>query len=130
KNIGFVNPLSLAANQAAYEKGGEWLEELKAYLDNNFKYVEEYLTENLPEAVFDIPEATYLAWVDLRKCIPDVEDLTDFFANKGGLILESEDDLFVENEKGFIRLILAMPKAIIEEGMKRIVEDINKHNGR
>lgn len=128
KNIGFVNPLSLAANQAAYEKGGEWLEELKAYLDNNFKFVEEYLSENLPSAVFRIPEATYLAWVDLRKSIPDIDDLPTFFANEAGVLLEGGDDLFVGNAEGFIRLNLAMPKSIIEEGLKRIVQSINKHN--
>jgi cystathionine beta-lyase len=130
KNIGFVNPISLAANQAAYEKGGEWLEQLKSYLDNNFKYVQEYLAKNLSNAVFSIPEATYLAWVDLRKCIPDIDDLATFFANEAGVLLEGGNDLFVGNAEGFIRLNLAMPKAIIEEGLKRIVEAINKHNGK
>ena len=35
-----------------------------------------------------IPEATYLAWVDLSRCLPDVADLPDFFANKAGVLLE------------------------------------------
>jgi cystathionine beta-lyase len=130
KNIGFVNPISLVANQAAYEIGGEWLEQLKSYLDSNFKYVQEYLAKNLPNAVFSIPEATYLAWVDLRNCIPDIDDLATFFANEAGVLLEGGNDLFVGNAEGFIRLNLAMPKVIIEEGLKRIVEAINKHNGK
>lgn len=130
KTSGFVNPLSLAASLAAYEKGSQWLEELKTYLDNNFNFVSEYLAEKLPDAVCKIPEATYLAWVDLRKCLPDVDDLPDFFANRAGVLLEGGDDLFVGNAKGFIRLNLAMPKSIIEEGMKRIVDTINKHNNQ
>lgn len=28
KNVGFINPLSIEAHKAAYEKGGEWLEQL------------------------------------------------------------------------------------------------------
>ena len=36
----------------------------------------------LPEAVMYIPEATYLAWVDMSKCLPNGSDLPDFFANK------------------------------------------------
>jgi cystathionine beta-lyase len=128
KTIGFVNPLSLAANQAAYEKGGEWLEQLKSYLDNNFKYIKEYLAENLPNAVFNIPETTYLAWIDLRKCLPDIDDLATFFVNEAGVILEGGNDLFVGNVQGFIRLNLAMPKSTIEEDLRRIVEAIGKHN--
>lgn len=128
KNVGFVNPLSLAANQAAYEKGGEWLEQLKSYLDHNFQYVKESLRENLPKAEFHIPEATYLAWIDLGNCIPDIDDLATFFANEAGVLLEGGDDHFVGNSEGFIRLNLAMPKATIEEGLKRIVRAIHKHN--
>ena len=30
KNIGAVNPLSIAAHKAAYAYGGPWLEQLKA----------------------------------------------------------------------------------------------------
>lgn len=33
-------------------------------------------------------EATYLAWVDLSRCLPDVEDLPGFFANEAGVLLE------------------------------------------
>ncbi|MDD3173889.1 MAG: aminotransferase class I/II-fold pyridoxal phosphate-dependent enzyme [Herbinix sp.] len=51
KTIGFVNPVSLDAHKAAYEKGEEWLEQLKEYLDNNFKYVKNYLEKYLPDAI-------------------------------------------------------------------------------
>jgi cystathionine beta-lyase len=80
--IGLVNPLSLAATQAAYECGGDWLEQLKIYLDDNFRLVTEYLDTHLPGAVCRTPEATYLAWMDLNRCLPDVEDLPMFFANQ------------------------------------------------
>ena len=39
KNIGAVNPLSIAAHKAAYEHGGPWLEQLKAYVDGNLAIV-------------------------------------------------------------------------------------------
>ena len=127
KNIGAVNPLSIAAHKAAYEKGGAWLEELKLYIDGNLEYVKEFLKGNLPEAVFEIPEATYFAWVDMSKILPDVEDLPLFFANNAGVLLEGGDKLFVGNAKGYIRLNLAMPRAILEKGMKRIAEAIKKN---
>lgn len=128
KLFGMVNPMSLTAAKAAYEKGGAWHEELKAYLDANFAFVKGYLAERLPKAVMYIPEATYLAWVDLGRCLPDVSDLPDFFANEAGVLLEGGNSLFVGNAEGYIRLNLAMPRSIIKKGLDRMVEAIEKHN--
>ena len=130
KIAGMLNPLSIVAHQAAYEQGGEWLEQLKEYLDGNFRYVEEFLAEKLPDAVFRIPEATYLAWVDLSGCLPDVDDLPGFFANEAGVLLEGGNSLFVGNAEGYVRLNLAMPRSVLKTGMERIAVAIQKHNGR
>ena len=129
KNLGSVNPVSLEAHKAAYQKGGPWLAQLKEYLDGNFRFMKEYLDENVPGVVCYIPEATYLAWVDMRNALPDVDDLCGFFANEAGVLLEGGDALFVGNAQGFIRLNLAMPRALIEEGLKRMAEAIKKHKG-
>lgn len=122
--INFENPLSIAGAMGAYESGEEWLEELTDYLDNNFKITEEFLKENLPKSKFRISEATYLAWVDLSEYFNPDENLSDFFANKAGVLLES-GNMFVQNGDSFIRLNLAMPKSIIMEGLDRISEAIN-----
>lgn len=127
KNIGFLNPLSIAAHQAAYDHCGEWLDQLKIYLDDNFAFVDNFLKEKLPDSVFKIPEATYLAWVDMGKCLPGVENMADFFANKAGVLLEGGDDLFVGNAKGFIRLNLAMPRSVIDTGLNRMYEAIKAY---
>lgn len=76
----------------------------------------------------NIPEATYLAWVDLSKCFPDVEDLPGFFANNAGVLLEGGNGLFVGNAAGYIRLNLAMPQSIIKTGLERMKDAINQHN--
>ena len=124
---GNLNPLSIAANKAAFLCGGEWLDQLKSYLDGNFRFVDEFLKEKLPEAVFRIPDATYLAWVDLSRCLPDVDDLPLFFAREAGVLLEGGDRLFVADAKGFVRLNLAMPRSLLAEGMKRIAEAVSRH---
>lgn len=125
--IGLVNPLSLAATQAAYKCGGDWLDQLKVYLDDNFRLVTDYLATHLPGAFCRTPEATYLAWVDLNRCLPGVEDLPMFFANQAGVLLEGGDEMFVGNAKGFVRLNLAMPRAIIEKGLRRMSDAIHRH---
>ena len=97
--------------------------ELKKYLDANFAFTKEYLASHLPKARFTIPEATYLAWVDLSEYFTPDEDLPDFFAYKAGVLLEG-GRMFVQNADGFIRLNLAMPRAMLAEGLKRISESV------
>ena len=65
--------------------------------------------------------------MDMSPYLGDVENISDFFANEAGVLLEGGDSLFVGNAKGFIRLNLAMPRSIIAEGLKRMDEAIQKH---
>ena len=124
KHYNFDNPLSVAAAQSAYEKGGEWLEELTAYLDENFSFTQKYLAEHLPEANMEISESTYLAWVDVSRYFSDEEDLPLFFAHEAGVLLEG-GDMFVQNSDGFIRLNLACPRSVLQEGLRRISQAID-----
>ncbi len=127
KIAGMLNPISIAAHQAAYEGGEDWLEQLRAYLDDNFRYLKDFLDDHLPETGFRIPDSTYLAWVDFSKALPDVDDLPGFFANEAGVLLEGGNSLFVGNAEGYVRLNLAMPRSIIETGMERILSAIEQH---
>ena len=122
-----VNPLSIAAHQAAYKHGSEWLDQLKTYLDGNFQFVKDTLDRELPDITFQIPQATYLAWVNMNPYLGDVEDIPDFMANKAGVLLEGGDALFVDNAKGYIRLNLAMPRVIVDKGLQRIVKAVKAH---
>lgn len=128
KNVGFINPIALAAHTAAYERGGEWLDALREYLDDSYRAVKEFIDENLPGAVFKIPDATYLAWVGIGQLLPGVDNIVDFLANNAKVLLEGGDDLFVGNAEGFIRLNLAMPRKTILKGLQNIKEAVDKYN--
>ena len=121
----FENPVSVAATQAAYEHGLDWLNELKLYLDGNFEFTKKFLDENLPKTKFKISEATYLAWVNIDAYLPNEESLPLFFANNAGVLLEG-GDMFVGNSDGYIRLNLACPRSVLEEGLKRIKDAVLK----
>jgi len=121
------NPISIAAAQAAYNKGEPWVDELCTYLDENFRFTGEYLAGHLPKAKYRVSEATYLAWVDLSAYFEPDESLPMFFAYKAGVLLEG-GNMFVQHSDGFIRLNLACPKATLAEGLRRICEAVNtKH---
>lgn len=145
---GMVNPLSLEACRAAYEKGGPWLHELREYLDGNFAFAVDFIRENMPGAVCHIPQATYLLWVDMRRCLPDIASpsggsgvsgssgssgssggggLSRFFAEKAGVLVESGNRLFVDNAEGFVRINLATPRAVVREGLARMAKAVADH---
>ena len=121
-----VNPLSLAAYQAAYEKGGEWLDQLQDYLDANFEFAVKYIRENIPGAVCEASQATYLLWVDMNGCGIDTSELSKFFAKSAGLLVESGNRLFVSNAAGFVRVNLAMPRALVAEGLERMAAAVRE----
>ena len=120
----FDNPLSIAAAQAAYEDGADWLEALTDYVDESFRFTKTYLATHLPKARFDISESTYLAWVDVSSYFTPDEDLPLFFAYNAGVLLEG-GNMFVQNSDGYIRLNLACPKSLVEEGLKRICQAVS-----
>ncbi|QUL53468.1 PatB family C-S lyase [Paenibacillus tritici] len=121
RHYSMENPLSIAATQAAYQHGDDWLRQLKTYLDDNFIFTQQYLKKHLHQAVFRIPEATYLAWVDISAYLPNEENMSLYFAANAGVLLEG-GSMFVANSDGYIRLNLACPRAILTEGLKRICE--------
>jgi cystathionine beta-lyase len=124
KQLPIENPLSIVAAQTAYSEGQNWLSKLTIYLDANFIFLQKYLQTNLPKAIFHIPDSTYLAWVDVGAYFQKNENLTLFFANQAGVLLEG-GNMFVANSDGYIRLNLACPKARLEEGLIRIAKAIN-----
>jgi len=120
------NPLSLAAYTAAYTKGEPWLDALTDYIDTNFTAVEKFINARLPKAEFTISESTYLAWINVGAYFydKDVQDLTLFFAQNAGILLEG-GNMFVDNSDGYIRLNLACPMSRVMEGMERIANALN-----
>ena len=60
------SPLGVVAAVAAYTQGDAWLDSLRTRLDGNRTLLAELLARELPEARMRRPEATYLAWLDLR----------------------------------------------------------------
>lgn len=120
RNFDTVNPISVAAAIGVFRDGDPWLTQLRSYLDGNFEFVRRTLADRLPAAGFRIPGATYLAWIDLGEYFsPDV-DLTRFYAEQAGVLLEGADK-FVSDAAGHVRLNLACPRSVLAEGLTRLI---------
>jgi len=61
------NIFGTVAMEAAYTHGDEWLDQLIAYLSENYRILEDFFKIKLPKVKVMKPEATYLIWLDFRE---------------------------------------------------------------
>ncbi|TSO26092.1 MalY/PatB family protein [Lactobacillus sp. LL6] len=119
------NLLAIPATIAAYEKGHEWLMELKLQLQKNFAYAGEEINAKIPE-VYIIPStATYLMWLDISKITSDSQKLVQYLKQETGLIV-SAGNIYRGNGSSFIRINLACPMKLVEDGISRLISGIKK----
>ncbi|MDO4321521.1 MAG: MalY/PatB family protein [Lachnospiraceae bacterium] len=118
-----LNLMGLAACQAAYEGGGEWLAGLKEYLAGNLAFVREYLAAKLPEIRLVEPEGTYLLWLDFRGLNLTEEEREDLIVNRAKLWLDS-GAMFGPDGEGFERINIACPRQTLEKALEQLREAV------
>lgn len=118
------NIFGVAACQAAYAKGGEWLDQLKQYLTENLDFVREYLKENLPEIKLIEPEGTYLIWLDCRALNLGDEQLQQLIEQKAKLWLD-DGYVFGAGGSGFERINIACPRATLKIALENLKKAIH-----
>lgn len=114
-----VNPFGVEALIAAYNRGEDWLEELKHYLSVNYNYLRAYFDEYLPEFPVVMLEGTYLVWVDCRGLGLSSREITDILLEKEKVRV-NPGSLYGEVGEGFIRLNIACPREKLIEGLNRL----------
>lgn len=113
------NAFSSVAMEVAFQEGEEWLEQLLVYLDGNFEFIRNYCQEHIPQIKPNIPDATYLVWLDCRKLGFNNEELRKFMIEKAGLGL-NEGDTFGRSLSGYMRLNAACPRSVLEKAMRQL----------
>ncbi len=113
------NCLSLVGTQAAYEHGGEWLEQLIKYIEGNVNLVLEYMGKFIPVIKPVRPEGTYLIWLDCRQLGMSGKQLVDFMVNEAGVAM-SAGTYFGKNGEGYMRMNVACPRATVEKALEQI----------
>ena len=113
------NAFSLIATEVAYRQGEEWLEQLKDYLRENFRFVHDYCAQRIPGIRANLPQATYLMWLDCRQLGMTQEELTRFMIEKAHLGLNSSTG-FCPTLEGFMRLNAACPRPVLRRAMEQL----------
>lgn len=122
---GGTNTLAIAAVQAAWSAGQPWLDEVIAYLRANRDHVAAHCRAHWPAVRHCPPEATYLAWLDMRPLnLPG--NAQEYFLKQARVAL-SDGRAFGEEGEGFVRLNFATSRALLDEVLARMDAALAAH---
>lgn len=118
------NLMGLAATEAAYSEGEEWLDQLKVYLSQNIATVRGFLNARMPEVKLIEPEGTYLLWLDFRELGLSQDDLNTLLM-KDAKVWLNDGAIFGAGGEGFQRMNVACPRALVKEALERMAKAIH-----
>lgn len=120
------NTFATGAVIAAFTKGQEWLEELRAYISGNRQLVKSFLEQELPQIRLVESRATYLLWVDCRTITEDTGQLCTCLRQETGLYLTAGGQ-YRGDGRYFIRINIACPKSQVQKALTLLKQGIQKH---
>lgn len=113
------NAFAVDVTVAAFNEGGEWLDEMRQYVFDNKLRVSEYLCKNIP-GIFAVPsDATYLSWIDCTSLNVGSEELAGFIREKTGLYVNAGNE-YGKSGDGFLRFNTACPRSTLNDGLERL----------
>lgn len=113
------NAFAVTATVAAFTKGEQWLNELNQYIQENRRYVCEFIEKEIPQLSVVESEATYLLWIDCTKVLRSDRELQPFLREKAGLYLSAGEE-YGGDGANFLRMNIACPRSVVEEGLARL----------
>ncbi|AVH16102.1 pyridoxal phosphate-dependent aminotransferase [Enterobacter sp. SGAir0187] len=116
--------LALTAHIAAYQQGAPWLDALRGYLEGNLLYIAQELNSAFPKLNWQPPEATYLAWIDLRPLNIDDRALQKVLIEQQKVAI-MPGYTYGKEGNGFVRLNAGCPRSKLEQGVQRLIAGIN-----
>lgn len=120
------NAFAIYATIAAFNDGGEWLDELREYLFENKRIVSVFLSERVPEIKAVPSEATYLCWLDCSALGCDSETIAHFIREKTGLFLTAGVE-YGKSGDSFLRFNAACPRVTLMDGLERLEKAVKMY---
>lgn len=116
-----VNPFGPIALKAAYNESEDWLDALNEYIWGNYQLLRDTLAQKLSQLKVMKLEGTYLAWVDISSLGMNSDAVTEKLLRDGHVFVSSGTLYGKEAGEGFIRVNLACPRAVLTEGINRMI---------
>jgi len=124
-----VNPFGPVAMESAYsDEGWEWLQALMQYVEDNYKYLQSFVRDNVTMCHVTKMEGTYLAWVDckalLKGEVSDSEKLEQDLARKQGVLFNG-GLLYGAAGHDYLRINMACPRKTLQIALERLAAYAN-----
>ncbi len=121
------NVMGLVACKAAYEKGEDWLEDVKVYLAENLAYLRDFLQTRIPGIKLVEPQGTYLVWLDCTALNLDDKALDEFIVHRAKLWLDA-GTMFGQGGSGFQRINIACPRPLLKKALEQLEQALKTTN--
>lgn len=122
-NAGTV--FAYTATEAAYTYGAEWLQQMRMYITENVRFVDEYCKSKLPKIKVYPPQASFLVWLDCRDLKLNQTELVSLFQDKAGLLL-NDGSMFGPGGEGYMRLNIGCPRSVLSSALDALKKAIDK----
>jgi len=113
------------ATEAAYTYGAEWLQQMRMYVMENVRFVDEFFKTKLPKIKVYPPQASFLVWLDCRDLKLSQEDLVHLFLDKAGILL-NDGSMFGPGGEGYMRLNVGCPRSVLDKALNALKKAIDK----
>ncbi len=120
------NVFAVTAAIAAFTRGKDWLDQLRAYLQENKELVVRFLREELPELYVVSTDVTYLLWIDCGRLPGDTTEFAGFLRKETGLYL-SQGEEFGGNGRQFVRMNIACQRDRVKDGLARLKKGVEAY---
>lgn len=111
-----VNPFGIVGTIAAYNEGEEWLEQLIAYLKDNYDMMADFCRSRMPQLPICRLEGTYLVWMNVAALGMTGEELEKRLIDEQSLWLNAGE---MYGDDHFIRWNIACPRTRLAEALGR-----------
>lgn len=118
-HLGMGNIFGSVALEAAYANGDEWLDQMLAYLWENYLLLDKFIAEHLPRLKVMKPEATYLVWLDFSDYGMKNQELSKFTTEQAKVAL-NDGGRFGAGGDGWLRLNIGCPRSVLERGLEKL----------
>ncbi len=109
------------ASVAAFRDGGPWLDGVLASLDDNRRLLADLLSDELPGVRYRMPQATYLAWLDLS-ALGWGDDPAAYALEHAKVALANGPEFGASVGRGHARLNFACTPEVLDEAITRLAE--------
>lgn len=118
-HFGMGNIFGAVALEAAYANGDQWLEQMLAYLWENYMLLEKFFESKLPRVKVMKPEATYLVWLDFSDYGMENDDLMKFLIENTGVAL-NDGGRFGKGGNGWLRINIGCTRSTLIKALEKL----------